>query len=300
MTDAQPRICFVMPYFGSWPFWLPLFLESCRTNATIDWLFFTDCEIPADYPANVQFVSTTFSDYCSRVSSALGIRFQPDKPYKLCDIRSAFGLIHSEELAAYDFWAFGDIDLIYGDLRSYFTGARLARKDLIATHSRRISGHCCLIRNNQTMREAFRKMPDWKKLFSDPRHHAVDEGMFSKLFLRHKNWPAWLARLAASAHPLRRRAEFIEAYSTPHTRVAWTNGTKRFPEHWYWNNGRLTNDIDGPREFPYFHFLVWKRAWSRQIPQEQSALYRLAREGHWQVTADGFFPLDMNPESLNG
>ena len=276
-----------MPYFGSWPLWFPLFLESCRLNPSIDWLFFTDCGTPENVPKNVRIVPMTFRDYCARVSTTLGIEFSPENPYKLCDIRPAFGYIHQIEIKRYDFWAFGDIDLIYGNLRHYFTDERLSKSDLLATHSRRISGHCCLLRNNQKIREAFRRIPEWEVLLSDPKHRAVDEGAFSKIFLRHKDWPRWLAKIASLFNSLRRRAEFIEAYSTPGARIPWTTGNKTFPRYWYWDNGRLTNDIDNDREFPYFHFLVWKRSWALQN-QMQFGLDDQHLNKKWQVSIDGF------------
>ncbi len=50
---ALPSIGFVIPYFGNWPFWFPFFLESCRANPSINWIFHTDCGIPADLPTAV-------------------------------------------------------------------------------------------------------------------------------------------------------------------------------------------------------------------------------------------------------
>lgn len=298
----QASICFVMPYFGKWPFWLPFFIESCRANPTIHWLIFTDCGTPTEHPANIQIVTTNYRDYCARVSSALGITFQPENPYKLCDIRPAFGLIHQDDLKPYDFWAFGDIDLVYGNLRGYFTDKRLAQKNILATHSRRISGHCCLIRNIPRMREAFRLIPNWKHLFADSQHHAVDEGAFSRIFLRHKNWPAWLARLVASFSSLRRNADFSEAFSTPNARIRWTDGSSNFPARWFWRNGHLTNDIDGDREFPYFHFLIWKRAWTALSDEESAKLSQLAKSGAWKISSGGFSSINAqhSPKAENG
>jgi hypothetical protein len=288
-AGGQPSICFVMPYFGSWPFWLPFFLESCRANPTVNWLLYTDCGIPSDYPSNVQIIAISYSSYCARVSSVLGITFHPENPYKLCDIRPAFGLIHQEELKDYDFWAFGDIDLVWGNLRSYFTNDRLAHKDIFSTHSRRVSGHCCLIRNTKRMREAFHSMPKWKQLFADPEHRAVDECAFSRLFIRHKNWPQWLSNFASQFNTLRRNAELVEAFSTPNARVPWIDGSTHFPRRWFWQNGRLTNDIDGDREFPYFHFLVWKKVvWANHKRMDERALAQLAKGMAWQISSEGF------------
>ena len=80
------RIRFIIPYFGKWPFWMPFFLRTCAHNRDIDWLFFTDCDVPPDAPGNTVFRQTNFSSYCRDVSHKLGIRFAPTSPYKLCDL----------------------------------------------------------------------------------------------------------------------------------------------------------------------------------------------------------------------
>lgn len=259
---TSPSICIIIPYFGRWPFWMPCFLAGCRANPDVDWLLYSDCGEPVDCPANVQVVTIGFADYCSRISQSLQIDFHPDNPYKLCDIKPALGWMHAEELAAYDFWGFGDIDLIYGDLRSYFTAERLAKHDLFSTHARRISGHFCLVRNSEDMRAAFMRVKSWQLKFETSEHFAFDESAFSKVFLRHKNSPLWVRKLAALFDPWLKRAEFAEAYTTPNGKIPWVDGSRNYPSKWYWQEGRLSNDLVGDRVFPYFHFMVWKNFWA--------------------------------------
>ncbi|WP_211090272.1 DUF6625 family protein [Pseudothauera nasutitermitis] len=57
---AAPSLCFVIPYFGKWPFWMPFFLASCRANPTVDWLLFSDCGELPDCPPSVRMVGTSF------------------------------------------------------------------------------------------------------------------------------------------------------------------------------------------------------------------------------------------------
>jgi len=289
MSMPEPTICFVIPYFGKWPFWFPFFLESCRVNPTIQWVFHTDCGMPEAVPDNVKFIETTFENYCDRVSNALEIDFKPDSTYKLCDIKPTIGLIHQDELAGYDFWAYGDIDLVYGDIRRYFSTSRLSKADIFSTHSRRIAGHLCLIRNTEKMRNAFKSAPNWKALLADRKHVTFDESAFSRLFVRHKNWPAWLARMAKPFNQWTKVAEHIEAFSTPNAGLPWTDGSRTFPTVWYWNKGNLTNDKDGAREFPYFHFMAWKnKDWRAKPPAGEQDAASIAATGHWQISADGF------------
>lgn len=285
MSQKQPSIKFIMPYFGKWPFWMRFFLRSCAYNPTIDWLFFTDCGIPEDAPNNVQFVEISYEGYCRLISKRLGIDFSPPHPYKLCDVRPAFGYIHEQDLIGYDFWAWGDIDVIYGDLRAYFTADRLARKDLFSTHSRRVSGHLCILRNTAEMREAFKLIPDWQARFSDPKHMALDEGAFSRLFMGHKNWPYWLRRIAEQFNKRKRRSEFVEAHST----YMWRGKNKVVPAEWIWNEGRLFNNEMHKVDLPYFHFLFWKNdTWRRKEPGSLIQNPDLYREKCWRITEEGW------------
>ncbi|MEZ1317190.1 hypothetical protein QIW53_14310 [Pseudomonas fluorescens] len=289
MINPRPRILFLMPYFGSWPFWMPFFLESCRRNPDIDWLMFSDCGVPENLPPNVTIECMTFGDYCGIVSERLGIDFAPTQAYKLCDIRPAFGLIHADRLEGYDFWGFGDIDLVYGDLRSYFTADRLASYDLYSTHERRVAGHLCLIRNTERKRQLFRRIKDWEARFTDQKHHALDEGAFSRIFLWRKNFPDPLFKLVGKFNPWRRRSEFTEAFSTPGGCIKWHDGTDNFPHQWYWRDGKVSNDRDGDRQFPYFHFVCWKRnEWSQMPSPDPAEIKRLAAEPAWNIDATGF------------
>lgn len=286
---TRPRIRFLIPYFGRWPFWMPFFLQTCRFNPDVEWLFFTDCGTPEGAPNNVSFRPITFADYCKQVSARLGINFHPHSPYKLCDLKPALGYVHENELAGADFWGFSDIDLVYGDLRAYFSAERLARFDLLSTHERRVSGHLCLMRNTARMREAFMSVPGWQESLSSSEHNAFDEGAFSRLFIRNKNWPVLLRRIVDAFNPWRRCSEFVEAYSTPNGRVPWVDGSLDFPQLWIWRQGRLFNDRDGHRQFPYFHFIGWKcDTWPTCAEHELLGDVTLVMKDAWSITPKGF------------
>lgn len=271
-TDAKnlSSIAIVIPYFGEWPFWMGFFVESCRANPTVNWKIFTDCGALDACPENIELIHMSYPDYCKLVSKKLGITFQPENPYKLCDIKPTLGDIHAEALQGYDFWAFGDIDLVYGDLRSYFTAERLAQKDVFSTHARRISGHLCLIRNTEESRTAYKRADGWQALMTAPQHTAFDEKAYSKIFLRHKNSPVWVRKITAWLDPWLQRAEFVEAYTTPHAKIKWMDGSTNYPSTWLWQNGVLTNVISGDKTFPYFHFMVWKKHWQPQTISQSS------------------------------
>ncbi len=283
---SAPSICFVIPYFGHWPFWMPFYLRSCAFNADIDWVFYTDCGIPPDAPDNVRFIEIAFADYCALVSSRLDIDFCPQSPYKLCDIKPALGLIHQDDLRGYDYWGFGDVDVIYGDLRRYLSTERLQSFSLVSTHARRVSGHLCVMRNDEQWRGAFKQVGGWREQFQSSEHQAFDERAFSKLFIRHKNWPQWLRSLFDRFNPWRTQADFTEQFSTPEGSVAWRDGGFSFPSWWLWHEGRLGCDKDD-FDYPYLHFIYWKSTDWKNRPLDD-VMQVTPYESVWYISSAGF------------
>lgn len=292
MMQSPPSILFIIPYFGRWPFWMPFFIESCRANPSVNWLLISDCEILPNLPGNVELRSISFKEYCAWISSRLGFSFAPVNPYKLCDIKPAYGYLHEQDVKGYDYWGFSDIDLVYGNLRAYFTEERLNSFKFFSTHRRRVSGHLCLLRNERELRELFWKIKDFKSRVQDQKNHALDEGGFTRLFLWRKNFPDYLFKFVNFFNPLRRISEFEEAYSTPNGRRIWTDGTRDHPAYWCWDRGRLTNSKDGAREFPYLHFLKIKKKFWNSIPvPADDELEQLARVQQWSIDTAGFHSL---------
>ena len=281
----EKSICFVIPYFGRFPFWIDFFLESCRANDTINFFLISDNVKPENLPVNIDYKKMTFGEYKKLVSRQLNIEFDPVNPYKLCDLKPAYGLIHAEYLESYDFWGFCDIDLIFGNIRHFLTDTVLNKYDFFSSYDRRVSGHFFVVKNNNEGRQAFMKAKNWRSVMADPNNHCFDEKAFSDLFVRFKNHPLWSKKILTWLFlPLSRKAIFEEQYSTPGLRYNWIDDSRNFPTEWYWNKGALTNNASD-RSFLYFHFLKWKRNWTgseitltsdNQLPEK------------WKITENGF------------
>lgn len=244
-----------MPYFGCWPEWFAFYLESCRWNSSIDWLFFTDCPIPENAPANVRFIITSFQDYQRLVSDRLGINFKVESSYTLCNLRPAYGFIHQEYLDGYDYFGFGDVDVIYGNLRDFYTDKVLCH-NTISAHCDRVSGHLFLIKNNERWIDAFRKIPDWQQLMSQPLIGGVDEAVFTKLLLGYRRLPSVMRTLWAVFDLYKRNHFFREQFSTVLSEFPWIDGTYNYPKKWSWHQGKLT--VETGEELSYLHFMNWK------------------------------------------
>lgn len=173
----KSRIIQIIPYFGKWPEYIDLYLYSCSKNPIIKFLFYTDCHPPraALKYKNVEFRVISYVEYCKFVSSKLHIKFEDHRPYKLCDVRPFFGYLHKEDIADYEFWSYGDIDVCYGDLRQFLNDTNLKQYDVLTTQNYHVAGHCTVIRNRDYYNNLCFFIPNWKEKLLDKRTLALDE-----------------------------------------------------------------------------------------------------------------------------
>ena len=175
------KVKIIIPYFGKFPVSIVPFLESCRLNSEFRWLFFTNDKLDG-VPENVEIIECNLIDIKNKIEMLLGIPIALSAPYKLCDFRPAFGMIFSEYLTDCDFWGWGDIDLVYGDLSKFITDSILEKYDKIYP-----CGHLSLIRNKKEINEAFmldiEGTLNYKEIFTNPKSFIFDEykGLNEKL-----------------------------------------------------------------------------------------------------------------------
>jgi hypothetical protein len=288
---VSARIAILIPYFGAWPAWIDFFVESCRANRTIDWILFNDAPPPANSTSNVRFVRISFDEYKSSLSEAFGRDLAGIEPYKLCDFKPALPFVHARLVDGYDFVGFGDLDVIYGDLRSFFTDETLEGFDLVSSHRDRVSGHLFLMRNVESLVTVFSRVPGWKEALSAPEYVCFDE---RRLFNAVKPKSGGLFRRSVVERP---RTLFLETYSTP-------AATDRM--RWFWEKGVLTNEFYPHHPFMYLHFMSWHSSrwhasqehvlpgsaapWQR-LDQVVQMDWRLARKSGFMVSPQGIQPI---------
>jgi hypothetical protein len=81
-------------------------------------------------------------------------------------------------LQHYHFWAHSDIDVIYGDIRSFLTSEMLDLYDFISMRHDYTTGCFALYRNNANMNTLFKTSKDYKTVFSSSEHFCFDECNF--------------------------------------------------------------------------------------------------------------------------
>jgi hypothetical protein len=294
------KIVLLMPYYGRWPEWFNLFIETCKWNPTINWIFFTDLEQPRNRCGNVQYVRMSLSELLELASSRLGFTIDFTNPYKLCDLRPGFGVIFDAYIAGADYFGWGDIDVVYGDIRKFVTDEVL-RYDVISFHGGILSNSFCLFRNIDAVKEKYKIKDLWKQWVNVPTPQGLDEMLLFAFDMR-SNY-------------------FVESYCAPNAPTlatftgpfgdsvnyapGWKDGSLEFPKEWRWKEGRLTNDKTGSEEFQYLHFAAWKGITMGFIPGsgQWKKLSKLVHfddrhlSGGWKINEGGFWPFDDALES---
>ncbi len=170
------KVIIILPYFGGFPSYFGLWIESVRNNPSIDFLIFSDNDDYFDHniPENIIFKHIEFGDFTSLIQKKFPFESALPNAYKLCDYKPAYGYIFSEEIKKYDFWGFCDCDLIFGNIRKFITDDILLNYDKIF-----VRGHLTLVRNNQRMNEFFMSKidgcPYYKDVYTDNINRIFDE-----------------------------------------------------------------------------------------------------------------------------
>lgn len=301
MLPKEPSILMLMPYLGQWPVWFDFYLESCKWNPTVHWLFFTDCDEPAKFCPNVRYVRMSRAELEQRIAMRLGVAVSLNDSYKLCDLKPTYGVLFAEYLTGYDYWGYGDVDVIYGNIRHFYT-PQVLRHDVIATYAGLLAAHFALLRNRVDLRQAFRFCRGWRQILAKEGYQHFDEGAFSQRLTRFGLQPTWQRLLLRGLTGRFWSCYMVQQYSTIlGISGAWLDQTREYPSEWYWCDGRLTTNKTGDREFLYLHFMQWKSA--RYLIRElgeRSAWEQLEQIIHldpasaskgFKINRSGFHPL---------
>jgi len=260
------RIAFILPWFGRWPCWMPLFWESCRWNPNTRWLVYTDQAKPANVPDNVEFSFLSVRDFYAYFTQSLGITLQSFAPYKICDFRIAYGFVFQDQLKDFAFWGLCDLDMVWGHIRTFYTDALLSEYDILTSSRGGINGQCTLFRNVPHINSLFLKVPNVKEILQHPTYCGLEEVRIDQVALEEEK--------AGTLKTLRRQLLAAETWNY------WEEATelkelqeKGSLEHYprligpcSWEAGRVFHIASG-KELVLCHFLFGKQfyvkhAWS--------------------------------------
>lgn len=244
--QQQMKIALIISYFGKWPIWFPAFLQSCRYNPSIDWIFFTDCTVPEVSPPNVRFVPFTMEQFNLLASEKLGFKIELPHFYKLCDFKPTYGAIFEDYIKDYDFWGHCDLDVVWGNIRNFINDDILSKYEIVSGGKEMISGHFCLYKNNSKISRIFTKFPYYRAQLASPKHCCFDESAMTTTIKQLSQtgevsvyWPKWIVNYPNLDDPM------------PAARLGL------HVNRWYWESGKLYNKTD---QVMYMHFMTWKKS----------------------------------------
>lgn len=168
----------IIPYFGGLPAYLELWMKSCSYNVDYTFLFYTDVDTSQiSHPKNIIFKHIQLHEIWGRLSAKLKVRVFDSAPYKLCDLRPAYGEIFGDDIKEYDFWGYCDTDLIFGTINDFITDDILERYQKIFN-----LGHFTLYRNIYEINTLYRNNPSrLLRIINSHEPMHFDEGPYPGL-----------------------------------------------------------------------------------------------------------------------
>ena len=171
------------------------------------------------------------------------------------------------------------MDVVWGDIKSFYTAKMLDKYDVFSTHADRLSGHLAILRNNKKYTELCFKISNWQEKLCDDKYIALDEIDFSRLIYpelkyivkvylkiirKFFNWRnAWV--IYYNLMPIiniffllkTKRLYFKEQHTTP---ILSDDGLtcKHDADTWYYKDGKITN-CNNDIEYIYLHFMILKK-----------------------------------------
>lgn len=165
-------IVLIFPYFGvAFPAQFNIWWKSALKNPTIDFMIFTDINIEGE--KNIHVIKMSFESFREKVQSVFDFTISLNRPYKLCEYKQTYGYVLQEYIKEYDFWGFGDMDLVYGDIRAFITDEVLSHKFILGW------GHLTLLCNDEDTNTFFMKQvkgyQNYKDAFTTSKITFFDE-----------------------------------------------------------------------------------------------------------------------------
>ena len=175
-------IVIFIPYFGKLPKFYNTWKVTAFHNPTVQFILFTDDQA-VQSEKNIRVVHMTWKEMVDSIQSRFPFPIALKAPYKICDFRPGFAEMFPSFVEGFDFWGYCDIDLLYGDIRSFITEKVLENHDRVF-----YNGHISLYRNCERMNSLYRYQEpeypavNYEECYSSRRAFYFDEfgGMYTK------------------------------------------------------------------------------------------------------------------------
>jgi len=253
---SKKNIAIIILYFGELPWYFDYFIHTCRYNPSVDFFLITDDSAYDDkVPKNINIIHKSFIETKKIIGKKLKLKVDFESAYKLCDFKPAYGYIFSDIVQGYDFWGHADIDIIFGDIRSFITTKLLNKFDTISLRNDFITGYFQLFKNTKKVNTLFMQSKDYKKVFTSSKHYCFDETNFTfKEFNQEIHYSVIKSEIESMTHVIMRLHE--QKYIHAHFDFFVIEGA---PGKLKWDKGKLIykNEI----EAVLYHLILLKNVY---------------------------------------
>jgi hypothetical protein len=232
--QKNKSISILVCYYGAFPWYFSYFLHSCKYNPDVTFYVITDNPISeCRKPVNVVFIIKTLQEIKEIAQDKFGFEVTLESPYKLCDFKPAYGHLFSELIADCRFWGYSDIDVIFGNIRTFITDDILNKYELISVRHDFLTGYFQLFKNNKKMNTLFTNSKDYKKVFSSTKNYCFDETNYQfEAFAEQTPFDQIKSEIESMMHVVRKmeEANCLKAYFDFHViegrpgKLKWDNG----------------------------------------------------------------------------
>lgn len=236
MPKSKKSIAVLACYIGKLPWYFDYFIHSCKYNQSINFIIVTDdIGYRADLPRNVKIVPKTLDQLNSLARERLSLPVRITTGYKLCDFKPTYGVLFSDLLQGYEYWAHADIDIIFGNIRGFITDELLENFDLISVRHDFLTGQFLLFRNNERTKRLYTHSRDYQKVLCSEAHYCFDETNFRwDEFTEGKSYREISSDIESMTHVAKRLQS--EGYLKVHFDFMILEG---IPGRIKWKNGKL-------------------------------------------------------------
>lgn len=266
------KAIFIIPFFGKFKNYFPLFLESCSYNKDFNWLIITDNKTPYQYPENVMVIYKSFDQLKKEMQAKFDFKISLNKPYKLCDYKPSYGYIFSDLIKEYRMWGYCDTDIIFGKISDFISNDDIQFYDKIG-----ILGHCTLIKNDKKHNTSFmlpiNGIKVYKKYFQDEDTHSFDEEFNNSINNIFENNNLNIKKLNKVANIYTKSSNFKLTHLSHDKRNYCVEKNKR-NSFFLFSNGKLyryslVNNQISKNEYIYIHMQSRKMTISPNISKTQ-------------------------------
>ncbi len=247
------RIAIITAYYGKFPGYYRAWLRSAQCNPDIDFYIVTDLRVDR-LPENIKTIPLSLDEFRTLIENKLGRKVSLQRPYKICDYRPMYGVIFEDLLKNYDWWAYADMDVVFGNIRKFLDLYNIEEYERFMH-----LGHLSFYKNNEFNNHAFMldgaAHESWEEVISTDKNCLFDE------------WSGVYGIYRKNKIPMFRKKIFADI-SANYKRFRLSQDCVNYDHQvFYWQNGGVYRSYikDGQlkeEEFLYIHFK--KRHFSRE------------------------------------